>query len=113
MSMTTGSCFKLVILYEQQLIFVDVLEEVRGRLFPDGEPVCSAQAVCNLSFTYAGELMAMAIVHGGPAPSLLKRWVYDYLASGVNSVNPSVEDLNSSQLKSFISQVMHNLDHVL
>jgi hypothetical protein len=82
-----------------------VLEEVRQRLFPDGEQICSAQALSNLFFQYAGELMAMTIAHGGPSPSLLKEWVFDYFANGIVSVKPSIDDLKCPELKSFVSQV--------
>jgi hypothetical protein len=87
-----------------------VLEEVRQRLFPDGEQICSAQALSNLFFQYAGELMAMTIAHGGPSPSLLKEWVSDYFANVetlemIVSVKPSIDDLKCPGLKSFVSQV--------
>lgn len=67
--------------------------------------MCSAQALNNMSFKYAGELMAMSIAHGGPSPSFLKEWVFDYVANGISSVKPDVDDVKSPEHKSFIHQV--------
>ena len=49
--------------------------------------------------------MAMSIAHGGPSPSFLKEWVFDYVANGISSVKPDVDDVKSPEHKSFIHQV--------
>ena len=60
-------------------------------------------ALAKEKFKYAGELMSMSVVRGGPAPCFFKNCVYLFMAKGVNGITGDVvEDLH---LKDVISKV--------
>ena len=44
-----------------------------------GIPIPNLMAVTAREFVAVGEVMAMSIAHGGPAPNIMTKWVYDYL----------------------------------
>lgn len=56
-----------------------MLEIAHNKYFPDGMPTASMIATTAGDFRIVGELMAMSIVQGGPAPSFLSPIVYTYL----------------------------------
>ena len=59
---------------------------MKVRLFWNGEPVVSTLALVSGEMKHAGELMVLSILHGGPAPNFLTKWVYEYLVGGLLKV---------------------------
>lgn len=60
--------------YIQRSLFTCEREEPFG-----GNPAPNMMAVTAREFVAVGEVMAMSIAHGGPAPNIMTKWVYDYL----------------------------------
>ena len=86
---------------------IESLEQVRRKLFINGAPVVNMDALAKEEFKYAGELMSMSIVQGGPAPCFFRNCVYLYMAKGVDGITADiagdvVEDLH---FKDVISKV--------
>eukprot|EP00794_Sanderia_malayensis_P013170 gene13169-14520_t len=61
--------------------FADMMEIMKRKLFCNGKPVISTMAISNEEFIMAGQLMAMSIVQGGPAPSFMHMSLYHYMAN--------------------------------
>lgn len=72
------------------LFFLEMLDYVERRLFPDGKPVESTMSLTRKDFKLAGEIMAMSIMQGGQAPNLLASQTFNYLCG-----NLSVCQINS------------------
>ena len=54
---------------------------------------CNANYLGNDFYFYAGEFIAMSIVHGGPGPRCFGLPLYDALTKGVTQASVSVEDI--------------------
>ena len=54
---------------------------------------CNANYLGNDYFFYAGEFIAMSIVHGGPGPRCFGPPLYDALTKGVTQANVCLEDV--------------------
>ena len=52
-----------------------------------------------------GVFLAMSIVHGGPCPKFFAKWLYEAIVSGLQTVEPTVEMVTDTELKSNINQV--------
>ena len=86
------------------------MRQVHCRLFPGGLPVISSTALTENEFLYAGNLMVASLLQGGPSPSFLATWVYEYIVSGDQGVNAvSIEEIPTGQIKDFAYQVKLNL----
>ena len=48
------------------------------RFFVSGKPVASTMMLMQNEYKFSGELMAMSIMQGGPAPNLFSQNVFDY-----------------------------------
>ena len=59
----------------------EMMELIQRKLFSNGMPVLSTVALNDQDFVMAGELMAMSVVQGGPAPSFLSKSVYAYITN--------------------------------
>lgn len=56
-----------------------------------------------------GEILAVSLAQGGPAPTFFSQWAYSYLCNG--QINPTQLDKNTvadSQLRLLIDQVLYN-----
>ena len=58
---------------------LEMLEDVERRLFSNGKPINSTVALINADFRIAGEIMAMSVLQGGPAPTFINADVYKYI----------------------------------
>ena len=86
--------------------FSEVLQEIHTRLFTGGIPITSSTAISENEFFIAGNLMAMSVVQGGPAPCFLAKWVYDYVAFGLSDgLDLNIDDVKSVTLKGNLSKV--------
>lgn len=56
-------------------------------------------------YTYIGQLMAMSIIQGGPAPTFLAPSIAQYLATGATGMKPSVEELPDENQRNIWRQV--------
>ena len=83
-----------------------MLGQVQDRLFDrNGMPVASTLALTQELFKYAGELMAISIVQGGPAPNFLSPVIYDAIAKGLSKAVYSLDMIEESNLKEIATQV--------
>ena len=60
---------------------------------------CNANYLVNDFFFYAGEFIAMSIVHGGPGPRCFGLPLYDSLIKGVSQASVSVNDVYDVDLR--------------
>lgn len=58
-----------------------MLEHVERKLFLHGIPIDSTVSLSNGDFAFAGEVIAMSILQGGPAPSFFDPNVFDYISN--------------------------------
>ena len=76
------------------------------RLFDkDGMTVQSTAALSFDNFKYAGELMAMSIVQGGPAPNFLSPCLYDVVSKGLWSVKLDADMIEELEMKEVACEV--------
>ena len=79
---------------------------MKGRLFATGVPVVSTSAIAENEFLYGGNLMVASIIQGGAPPCFLKKWVYNYMVSGLcEELELSASDVAESEMKSFVDKV--------
>lgn len=57
-----------------------MLEQTHRKYFPDGFPTESMISLTGGDFRVAGEIMAMSVIQGGPAPNFLAPVVFSYLS---------------------------------
>ena len=60
---------------------------------------CNANYLANDFFFYAGQFIAMSIVHGGPGPRCFGLPLYDSLIKGVSQANVSADDVYDVDLR--------------
>ena len=87
-----------------------MLQLLRMRLFDgNGMPVESTVALTQDLFKYAGELMAMSIIQGGPAPNYLSPVVFDVIFKGLCSANLSLDMIDNTQFNEIASKVQYKI----
>ena len=61
------------------------------------------------SFFHVGSIFALSLqlIHGGPSPKFLAPPVADYIVSGIQSVQASVEDIPIKEMKDKVLKVIH------
>ena len=65
--------------------------------------------VCELekmSYFYIGVIIALSLVHGGPAPHFFSPAVADYIVYGVQKVHATIADIPSCNMQNSIQKVM-------
>ena len=62
-------------------------------------PVASTLALTKDLFKYAGEVMAISIIQGGPAPNFLSPVIFDVNAKGLSKAVYSLEMIDEPNLK--------------
>lgn len=60
--------------------FLDLLEYIKKRLFLNGSLIQATLALAKDEFRVAGEIMAMSIAQGGPAPNFLSQETYSIIS---------------------------------
>lgn len=97
--------------YRTLIWCAEILEQVKRRVFTkedqhDGFVPCeSTVALTEGTFEVAGELMAMSIAQGGPAPNFLAPWVYNYLTTGLDGIEVQIETMTESNFKNIAKKV--------
>lgn len=72
---------------------------------------CNANYLGNDYFFYAGEFIAMSIVHGGPGPRCFGPPLYDALTKGVTQANVCLDDVYDFDLRNSL-QALKNTTSV-
>ena len=54
-------------------------------------PLPNVVGLQKLTFKHVGEVMAVSIIHGGPAPNFLAPSIVDYLLNGMGRVRATVD----------------------
>ena len=57
------------------------------------------------TYEYVGSMLAVSIVHGGPAPHFFAHGVADYIMYGIDHVNARVEDIPDVIVKAKLTKV--------
>lgn len=71
----------------------------------NGMPVESTVALTSDHFKYAGELMAMSIVQGGPAPNVLSPCFYDVVSKGLAYLKLTADMIGNLEMKDIACKV--------
>ncbi|KAM4532095.1 uncharacterized protein V3H82_025949 isoform 1-T1 [Fundulus diaphanus] len=87
---------------------------LRNRPIFDGPPesryiVCNSRAAREDEFFLAGKMIAVSIVHGGPAPHFLAKNVVNYMI-GNPSFSANIEDVKDEEIGKVLKQVGTDLD---
>lgn len=80
-----------------------VIEEIDGST--TFAPCESTVALTGGMFKIAGELMSSSIAQGGPSPSFLSPWVFEYLSKGIESINVHFARLHDSEFEEATKKV--------
>ncbi len=57
------------------------------------------------TYKYVGEMIAVSLVHGGPAPAFFAPSVADYIVYGMNKVNATVGEVPSQEVVDTLKKV--------
>ena len=58
-----------------------------------------------MTFYYVGVIIALSLVHGGPAPHFFSSAVADYIIYGIQRVNATIEDVPHYKMKQSLQKV--------
>ena len=72
-----------------------MIDNISSRLLIDGKPVSSTVALMDGEFQLAGEIIAMSLLQGGPAPCLFSEEVVQYLTKQPLSYDKSSDACRS------------------
>ena len=75
----------------------NIIEEMGKTMFPDGSPVNSTFHVQNGNFRTCGELVAVSLAQGGPAPCFLEQCVYNSIFEDTDMEDIKDSDLTSNE----------------
>ena len=82
------------------------MKHVETRLFDgNGMLVPSTVALTSGHFKYAGELMALSVVPGGPCPNFFSQQLYNLLTKGINAIQFETDMIKDVQMKSVAEKV--------
>ena len=92
-------------------IITECLNQMKVKLFCNGEPVVNTLALVSGEMKHAGELMVSSIAHGGPAPNFLTKWVYEYLIGGLHKVASQLDitQITAENVKTVVSMVSNGV----
>ena len=68
-------------------------------------PLPNMAALEKLTFKHIGEMMALSIIHGGPAPNFLPQSVVDYLLYGMGKVKTTIEEVPCATMRTKLYKV--------
>ena len=71
------------------------------------EPFCGTLSVADGTVKFMGHLFAASIVNGGPAPSFLSPWIYEFIVGGMGkAIKLCPREINpNSPLKEIFEKV--------
>ena len=70
-----------------------------------GMLVPSTVALTSSHFKYAGELMALSVVQGGPCPNFLSEQLYDLLSKGLKGIKLSTDMIEDNEMRNVAEKV--------
>ena len=86
--------------------FVDVLKHVAMRLFDEkGMLIPSTVALTSNHFKYAGELITLSVVQGGPCADFFSEHLYDLLSKSIKDLNLTIDMIEDKEMKSVADKV--------
>ena len=68
-------------------------------------PVQNMSALENQTYYYIGQMMAVSLIHGGPAPTFLAPSVVDYIIKGIRGADPQVKEVPNLHVRSKLNEV--------
>ncbi|XP_033098296.1 G2/M phase-specific E3 ubiquitin-protein ligase-like isoform X2 [Anneissia japonica] len=87
-----------------------VLNHIQHSSLFEGPPTSrvlslGGQAMENDHYYYAGQLMAMSLVHGGPSPTFLSTTLYEAIAYGCERSTAGLDDVGDLDIKSKLMKI--------
>ena len=58
-----------------------------------------------MTYYYVGVIIALSLLHGGPAPKFFSSAVADYIIYGVKKVNATIDDVPNYTIKQSLQKV--------
>ncbi|XP_072559957.1 G2/M phase-specific E3 ubiquitin-protein ligase-like isoform X2 [Paramormyrops kingsleyae] len=88
-----------------------VLQHIKlGPMFtgPENERVlcCHAPSLRDNSYFYAGQLIAMSILHGGPSPNFFSPVLYQAVVAGADGVQADIGDIHDPETESYLLEIL-------
>ena len=68
-------------------------------------PIPNMSALEKETYCYVGQMIAVSIIHGGPAPTFLAPSIVDYILKGIRGVNPEVKEVPNVQVRNKLEEV--------
>lgn len=65
----------------------------------------STVALTSGHFKYAGELMAMSVVQGGPCPNFFSQQLYDLMSKGITAIHFTTDMIEDVEMKTVAEKV--------
>ena len=63
-------------------------------------PVPNMTVLEKQTYCYVGKMVAVSLIHGGPAPTFLAPSVVDYVIKGIRGADPEVKEVPNLQVRS-------------
>ena len=82
--------------------FLELLQYVKKRLFLNGRPIQATMALAKDDFRVAGEIMAMSIAQGRPAPNFLSQQIYAIISRSFLT-----DDCHNQSFKNICKKVLY------
>ncbi len=57
------------------------------------------------TYYYVGVIIALSLIHGGPAPHFFSAGVADYIVKGIEGVNPDVQEVPDDVIRKSLEEV--------
>ena len=96
-------------LYESTLLFLMRCIAQNNSLFCGKEnsrvPMHNMLELERRTFYFIGSIVALSLVHGGPAPSFFSPAVADYIVHGVQNVRATIDDVPDEQVQQKLMKV--------
>ncbi|CAB3987907.1 G2 M phase-specific E3 ubiquitin- ligase-like [Paramuricea clavata] len=84
----------------------DVLKHVEMRLFDGkGMIIPSTVALTSGHFKYAGELMALSVVQGGPCPNFFSQQLYNLITKGINAIQITTDMIKDEKMRTVAEKI--------
>lgn len=68
-------------------------------------PRHNAMALARKVYFFVGQVFALSLIHGGPAPKCLASAIADYIVFGIEKVKVSIKDVPEESIQTKLKQV--------
>ncbi|XP_071958840.1 G2/M phase-specific E3 ubiquitin-protein ligase-like [Antedon mediterranea] len=87
-----------------------VLDHIKNSNLFEGPPTqrvlaMNGTAMANDNYFYAGQLIAMSLVHGGPSPTFFSNTLYEAIAYGYNRSTAGLDDVGDLEIQSKLMKI--------